>query len=62
MSKLSQVKPAAEVSQIRGSLYLTFMKKSRINPAIANEITREMSQSQWPRGKKANPEIRARSR
>ncbi len=62
MSKLSQVKPAAEVSQIRGSLYLTFMKKSRIKPAMTKAITKEMSQSHWPNGKKASPDVRARSR
>jgi hypothetical protein len=56
------VKPAAEVSQIRGSLYLTFMKKSRINPAMTKAITKDMRQSQWPRGKKAKHEVRVRSR
>jgi hypothetical protein len=56
------VKPAAEVSQIRGSLYLTFMKKSRIKLAMTKAITKDMSQSQWLRGKKAKPEVRARSK
>jgi hypothetical protein len=38
------------------------MKKSRINPVMTKAIIRDMSQSQWLRGKKAKPEVRARSK